>query len=239
MKVEIWSDVVCPFCYIGKRKFEKALGEFAHRAEVQIEWKSFELTPDFVPVPGESIHASLAKKKGVPEAEGRRMNNYMTQTAKEVGLDYQFDKAIPANTFLAHQLIHFGAQHGRQDATKERLFAAYYLEGRDLNSVDTLTNLAAEIGLDAEAVRQALLAGTYAEAVRRDEYEAQQIQVRGVPFFVFEDKYAVSGAQPSEVFAQVLDTVWQEAHPKAQPVVLANGPACGPKAATSRGRRRP
>ncbi|WP_151086905.1 DsbA family oxidoreductase [Hymenobacter baengnokdamensis] len=228
MKVEIWSDVVCPFCYIGKRKFEKALGEFAHRAEVQVEWKSFELTPDFVPVPGESIHASLAKKKGVPEAEGRRMNDYMTQAAKEVGLSYQFDKAIPANTFLAHQLIHFGAQHGRQDATKERLFAAYYLEGRDLNSVDTLTNLAAEIGLDAEAARQALLAGTYAEAVRRDEYEAQQIQVRGVPFFVFDDKYAVSGAQPSEVFAQVLNTVWQEAHPKAQPAVLADGPACGP-----------
>ena len=228
MKVEIWSDVVCPFCYVGKRKFENALGQFAHRDDVQIEWKSFELTPDFVPVPGESIHASLAKKKGVPEAEGRRMNDYMTQVAKEVGLAYDFDKTIPANTFLAHQLIHFGAHHGRQDATKERLFAAYYLEGQDLNSVDTLASLAAEIGLDAAAARQALQAGSYADEVRRDEYEAQQIQVRGVPFFVFDDKYAVSGAQPSEVFAEVLDTVWAEAHPKTQPTVLAAGPACGP-----------
>ncbi len=228
MKVEIWSDVVCPFCYIGKRKFEQALGEFAHRADVQVEWKSFQLMPNFVPAPGESIHASLAKKKGVPEAEGRRMSDYMTDAAKAVGLDYQFDKAIPANTFLAHQLIHFGAHQGRQDATKERLMAAYYLEGRDLNSSDVLVNLAAEIGLDAEAARQALLAGTYANEVRRDEYEAQQIGVQGVPFFVFDDKYAVSGAQPSEVFAEVLGKAWEEGHPNTQPVMLADGPACGP-----------
>jgi predicted DsbA family dithiol-disulfide isomerase len=230
MKVEIWSDVVCPFCYIGKRKFERALGEFAHRDDVQIEWKSFQLTPDFVPTPGESIHLSLAKKKGVPEAEGRRMNDYMTQAAKEVGLNYQFDSAIPANTFQAHQLIHFAAHQGRQGDMKERLFAAYYLEGRDLNELDTLLNLTAEIGLDADAARQALEAGTYANEVRRDEYEAQQIGVRGVPFFVFEDKYAVSGAQPSEVFAEVLDKVWEESHPaKPQPTMLADGPACGPE----------
>jgi predicted DsbA family dithiol-disulfide isomerase len=228
MKVEIWSDVVCPFCYIGKRKFENALAQFGPRGEVQVEWKSFQLTPDFVPTPGESIHASLAKKKGVPEAEGRRMNDYMTQAAKEVGLDYQFDKAIPANTFLAHQLIHFAAHNGQQGAMKERLFAAYYLEGQNLNDVDTLVKLAAEIGLDADAARQALADGTYANEVRRDEYEAQQIGVRGVPFFVFDDKYAVSGAQPSEVFAEVLDKVWEEAHPKTQPVLLTDGPACGP-----------
>jgi predicted DsbA family dithiol-disulfide isomerase len=228
MKVEIWSDVVCPFCYIGKRKFENALAQFGHRDDVQIEWKSFQLTPDFVPTPGESIHASLAKKKGVSEAEGRRMNDYMTQVAKEVGLDYQFDKAIPANTFLAHQLIHFAAHNGQQGAMKERLFAAYYLEGQNLNEVDTLVKLATEIGLDSDAARQALVAGTYANEVRRDEYEAQQISVRGVPFFVFDDKYAVSGAQPSEVFAEVLDKVWEEAHPKTQPVLLNDGPACGP-----------
>ncbi|MGI4734327.1 MAG: DsbA family oxidoreductase [Janthinobacterium lividum] len=228
MKVEIWSDVVCPFCYVGKRKFENALGQFAHRDDVQIEWKSFELTPDFVPTPGENVHASLAKKKGVSEAEGRQMSDRMTLIAKEVGLDYDFGRTIPANTFLAHQLIHFGAHHGQQGAMKERLFAAYYLEGQDINLVDTLAKLAAEIGLDAAEARRELLAGTYASEVRRDEYEAQQIQVRGVPFFVFDDKYAVSGAQPSEVFAEVLDTVWAEAHPKTQPTMLADGPACVP-----------
>jgi predicted DsbA family dithiol-disulfide isomerase len=228
MKVEIWSDVVCPFCYVGKRKFENALGQFAHQADVQVEWKSFQLTPDFVPVPGESIHASLAKKKGVSEAEGRRMGDQMTLIAKEVGLNYDFDKTIPANTFLAHQLIHFADHQGQQGAMKERLFAAYYLEGQDINPIDNLVKLATEIGLDADAARQALEAGTYANEVRRDEYEAQQIGVRGVPFFVFDDKYAVSGAQPSEVFAEVLTKVWDEAHLKAQPTVLVDGPACGP-----------
>ena len=226
MKVEIWSDVVCPFCYIGKRKFEQALGEFAHRADVQVEWKSFRLMPHFVPVPGESSHASLAREKGVPEAEGRRMSDYMTQVAKEVGLNYQLDKAIPANTFLAHQLIHFGAHQGRQDATKERLMAAYYLEGQNLNDLDTLVRLGTEVGLDAPAARQALTAGTYANEVRRDEYEAQQIGVQGVPFFVFDDKYAVSGAQPSAVFAEVLAKVWAEAPPRARPALVAGGASC-------------
>lgn len=229
MKVEIWSDVVCPFCYIGKRKFENALQGFAHRDDVEVVWHSFELNPDFVPVPGETIHDYLAKKKGVSPAEGRRMNDYMTEAAEEVGLAYDFDKAVPANTFLAHQLIHLGAHHGRQDAIKERLFAAYYTEGQDLNNLDTLVQLGTEVGLDAAEIRQALTAGTYAEAVRLDEYHAQQINVRGVPFFVFEDKYAVSGAQPSELFAEVLDKVYEEFKPaKPALVSVASGDACGP-----------
>ena len=230
MKVDIWSDVVCPFCYIGKRKFENALQGFAHRDEVEVVWHSFELTPDFQPIPGESIHESLAKKKGVSAEEGKRMSDYMTEAAKEVGLAYDFDKAIPANTFLAHQLIHLGAHHGRQDATKERVFAAYYLEGQDIGNLDTLVKLATEIGLDAAETREALAAGIYAEAVRLDEYHAQQINVRGVPFFVFEDKYAVSGAQPTELFAEVLEKVWDEFKPaKPAPVLVADGPACGPE----------
>ena len=229
MKVEIWSDVVCPFCYIGKRKFEKALAGFAHRGEVEVVWHSFQLTPDFQPIPGESIHESLAKKKGVSVEEGRKMNDYMTQTAKEVGLDYQFDKAIPANTFLAHQLIHLGAQHGRQDATKERLMAAYYLEGQNIGDLETLVKLGTEVGLDATESREALTAGTYANAVRLDEYQAQQIGVRGVPFFVFEDKYAVSGAQQPELFAEVLEKVWEEFKPaKPALTMVADGDACGP-----------
>ena len=229
MKVEIWSDVVCPFCYIGKRKFENALKDFAHRDEVEVVWHSFELTPDFQPIPGESIHASLAKKKGVSLEEGKAMNDYMTKAAQEVGLNYDFDSTIPANTFLAHQLIHLGAHHGRQDATKERLMAAYYLEGQNVGDLDTLVKLGTDVGLDADESRAALTAGTYAEAVRLDEYQAQQINVRGVPFFVFEDKYAVSGAQPSELFAEVLEKVWDESKPaKSVPVLVADGSACGP-----------
>jgi len=226
MKVEIWSDVVCPFCYIGKRKFEQALAHFAHRDDVEVTWRSFELTPDFQPIPGESIHESLAKKKGVSAAEGRKMNDYMTNVAKEVGLHYDFDRTVPANTFLAHQLIHLGAHYGRQDATKERLMAAYYIEGQNIGDLDTLVKLATEVGLDAAEARAALTAGTYAEAVRLDEYHAQKIKVRGVPFFVFEDKYAVSGAQPTELFAEVLEKVWDETKPTL--TVLADGAVCGP-----------
>lgn len=230
MKVEIWSDVVCPFCYIGKRRFEDGLRQFGHPDAVEVVWRSFQLTPDFVPEPGVNIHASLAAKKGISLAEGRKMNDHVAGIAREVGLHYDFERAVPANTFLAHQLIHLGAHHGRQDATKERLMAAYYTEGRDLNDVDTLVALGTEAGLDAAEIRQALAAGTYAEAVRYDEYQAQQIGVRGVPFFVFEDKYAVSGAQPAELFTEVLNKVWEEARP-AQPrlVAVGDGPACGPE----------
>lgn len=233
MKVEIWSDVVCPFCYIGKRRFEDGLRQFGHPEAVEVVWRSFELTPDFQPVPGQSIHDSLAAKKGISPAEGRQMNNQMAGIAKEVGLAYDFERAVPANTFLAHQLVHLGAHHGQQDATKERLMAAYYTEGRDLNDVATLVALGTEVGLDAAEIRQALAAGTYAEAVRYDEYQAQQIGVQGVPFFVFEDKYAVSGAQPAELFAEVLGKVWDEAQAaKPQLVAVAgqvDGPACGPE----------
>ena len=229
MKVDIWSDVVCPFCYIGKRKFENALQEFAHRDEVEVVWHSFQLDPSSQPASGESIHEVLAKKKGISLEEARSMGDYVIAAAQEVGLRYDFDRTIPANTFLAHQLIHLGAHHGRQDATKERLMAAYYLEGQDVGDLDTLVKLGTEVGLDAAESRAALAAGTYAEAVRLDEYHAQQIGVRGVPFFVFEDKYAVSGAQPSERFAEVLDKVYEEFKPvKPALTMVADGPACGP-----------
>ena len=229
MKVEIWSDIVCPFCYIGKRRFEQAFAEFAHADAVEVVWRSFELTPDYRPVPGRSVHESLAEKKGISVAKAKEMGDYMATMAQEVGLQYDFDHAVPTNTFLGHQLIHFAAKHGRQGAAKERLLAAYYLEGQNLNEIETLARLAAEIGLDADEARAALAAGTYAEAVRYDEYQAQQINVRGVPFFVFEDKYAVSGAQPAELFAEVLAKVWDETQPaKPAPVLVADGPACGP-----------
>ena len=229
MKVEIWSDIVCPFCYIGKRRFEQALQTFAHADAVEVVWRSFELTPDYRPVPGRGVHESLAEKKGVSVAKAKEMSDYMAGMAEEVGLKYDFDHAVPTNTFLGHQLIHFAAAHGRQGEAKERLMAAYYLEGQNLNEIDTLARLAAEIGLDADEARAALAAGTYAEAVRYDEYQAQQINVRGVPFFVFEDKYAVSGAQPAELFAEVLAKVWDEAQPaKPAPVLVADGAACGP-----------
>jgi predicted DsbA family dithiol-disulfide isomerase len=210
MKVEIWSDVVCPFCYIGKRRFEKALEGFQGKEDVEVVWRSFQLDPDLKPVPGQTLHDYLGKRKGTTTAEGKKMNDYMTGVAKEVGLTYDLDHAIINNTFLAHRLLHHAKKHGLQDAMKERLFAAYYTQGKDVGDLDTLVQLGEEVGLDGAGIREALQSEAYAQEVRQDMQEAQQIGVQGVPFFVFNSKYAVSGAQPSELFQEVLEKVSAE-----------------------------
>jgi len=214
MKVEIWSDVVCPFCYIGKRKFEKALEGFEAKDKVEIVWRSFQLDPEMEYVPGQSVHEYLGKRKGGSAAEGKRMNDAMTAMAKEVGLEYDFDKAIITNTLDAHRLIHLAKEHGLQGQMKERLFKAYYTEGKNVGDIDTLVQLGEEVGLPADAVRSMLQSDAYKQEVKEDQYIAAQVGARGVPFFVFNDKYAVSGAQQPEVFAQVLDKVWEEEKPQ-------------------------
>ncbi|OON67713.1 DsbA family protein [Hymenobacter sp. CRA2] len=229
MKVEIWSDIMCPFCYIGKRRFEAALQQFAHHQQVEVTWHSFELDPNMETRPGQSIHELLAERKGVSVAEAKRMNDHMAGVAQEVGLHYDFDKVQPVNTFNAHRFAHLAAAQGRQDAAEERLFAAYFTEGLNIDDADTLTRLGTDIGLDADAVRTMLASDQYAQEVRVDEYHARQIGVRGVPYFVFNDKYAVSGAQPAELFQEVLEKVWDEFNPQPVPTVIsgADGPACG------------
>lgn len=227
MKIEIWSDILCPFCYIGKRRLEKALATFEHASEVEIQWRSFELDPNANPTPGENQYALLARKYGNTEAWARQMSANMAQSAAEEGLAFDFDRVVPANSLRAHRLVHLAAQHGRQDAAKERLFKAYLEEGLDINDVPTLTRLAAELNLPANEVSDLLTSGKFEQQVRYDEYQAQQLNIRGVPYFVFDDKYAVSGAQPTELFQEVLAKVWAEARP--QPVQLAgtDGAACG------------
>ncbi len=213
MKVDIWSDVVCPFCYIGKRKFELALENFGAKEKVEIEWKSFQLDPDMEYVEGQSVHEYLGRRKGGTTADGKRMNDGMAAIANEVGLHYDFDKAIINNTMMAHRLLHFAKTKGLQNELKERVFKAYYTEGENVGDVATLVKLATEVGLNADEARQVLESDAYEEDVRKDQYYAHQIGVQGVPFYVFNDKYAVSGAQPPEVFAKVLDQVWQEEKP--------------------------
>lgn len=213
MKIEIWSDVVCPFCYIGKRKFEKALEGFDQKEQVEIEWKSFQLDPEMAPAKGISFHQYLADRKGVSFEKGKEMNDYMTNMAKEVGLEYDFEKAVISNTLNAHRLLHFAKTKGLQQEAKERLFASYYTMGRDLGDIETLVLIAQEIGLDPESVRTMLQSDAYVNEVKIDQYHASQIGVQGVPFFVFNNKYAVSGAQPSSVFSEVLEKVWQEEKP--------------------------
>ena len=213
MKVEIWSDVVCPFCYIGKRKFEKALEGFDAREKVEMVWRSFQLDPDMTYVPGQSVHEYLGRRKGGTTADGKQMNDAMAAMAATEGLEYNFDKAIINNTLKAHELLHVAKANGVQNPMKERLFAAYYTEGKNIGDIDILVQLGTEVGLDAATVRTALESDQYLNEVRQDQYEAQQVGVRGVPFFVFNDKYAVSGAQPTDVFQQVLNKVWDEEKP--------------------------
>ena len=210
LKIEIWSDVMCPFCYIGKRKFEKGLEEFAHKDNVDIIWKSFQLDPNLKTDPNTNINKMLADKKGWSLERAKDMNDYVTNIAKQVGLTYNFDKAIVANSFDAHRFSHLARKHGLQDKAEEALFSAYFTEGKNTSDHNTLIELGKNIGLDSKEIEQMLTSEDYVEEVQRDIYEAQQIGVSGVPFFVINRKYAVSGAQESVTFLQALNKTWSE-----------------------------
>lgn len=230
MDVDIWSDVMCPFCYIGKRNFEHALSQFTHKDQVTIVWKSFQLNPDMKTEPDKTVTQHLAEVKGWSLHEARRMSDQVTAMARAVGLSYDFDKAVVANSWDAHRLIQLAKQHGLGDAAEERLFLAYFTEGRNIADYPTLLELGTDIGLDASAVQQLLNSDACADAVAQDIYEARQVGVRGVPFFVLNRQYAVSGAQQPDTFLGALNTAWAE-WAKAQPSVTelpADGPVCTP-----------
>ncbi|MBI1265788.1 MAG: thioredoxin domain-containing protein [Cryomorphaceae bacterium] len=210
MKIEIWSDVVCPFCYIGKREFEKALSQFAQAKDVEIEWKSFQLMPDMPTNYGGSSYQYFAEKYGKSMEEAVSAHEQVTQRAGRLGLTYNFDIARPANTGLAHQLIHFAKQIGKQDEAEEILFKSYFTDGRNLNDLATLLEIGVELKLDIDALKIALENETFAKAVEADIAEAQDLGVRGVPFFVFDRKYVVSGAQDSSQFIQALEQAYSE-----------------------------
>jgi len=210
MKVEIWSDVMCPFCYIGKRRFEKALEQFPGKDDIEVTWKSFQLNPAMKTEPGKNINQYLSGIKGWSIAEAKRANEYVTQMAKEVGLDFDFDRAVVANSFDAHRVAHLAKANGKGDAMEEQLFRAYFTEGKNIADHNTLVQLAVSIGIGEDAVQNTLKSDEYADAVESDIYEAHQIGVRGVPYFVLNDRYAVSGAQATETFLGALDKAWGE-----------------------------
>ena len=210
MKVEIWSDVVCPFCYIGKRRFETALTQFAHSSELEIVWKSYQLNPSQVSDPNKSAVQSLAESKGISLAEAQRLTEYVTDMAKTVGLHYNFDKTVVANTFRAHQFTHFAKTQGKQNEAEEILFHAYFIEGLNIDNIDILAQLADKIGLDSTALRTTIENGPYEDAVVHDFYEARQVGVQGVPFFLIDGKYAVSGAQESTTFLKTLEKAYKD-----------------------------
>ncbi|OMP66481.1 DsbA family oxidoreductase [Domibacillus epiphyticus] len=208
MKVEIWSDFACPFCYIGKRRFEKAVRLFD--GKVDIEFRSFELDANAPKKADQDIHDLLAEKYGMTREQAKAMNNKMTAQAKETGLDYQMDTLIPANTHDAHRLSHFAKEQGKMAEFTERVLKAYFTESKHIADVETLAQLAEEAGLQKEEALNVLKSGRYRDRVREDQAEAAAVGVQGVPFFVFNEKYAVSGAQSEESFLQVLQKVEAE-----------------------------
>ena len=222
LTVDIWSDVVCPFCYMGKRRFEKALAGFEHRDEVGVTWHSFQLDPDARYRPGQTVHQYLADRKGVSVVTSRRLHERLVAEAAELGLRYDFDAALIANTFDAHRLTHMARALGRQSAVEEALFAAYFSHGKNIEDHDVLAALAGESGIDATEAAAALATDRYAQEVRADIEEARRLGADGVPFYVFNRAYAVSGAQPPEVFLEVLNGVHAEGEPAAS---KAAGPA--------------
>lgn len=216
MQVEIWSDVVCPWCYIGKRRFEGALASFKHRDQVEIRWRSFQLDPDAPQSSEQTVDEMLAGKYGMSRERAAAANAQVSSLAAKEGLEYHLEQAHPENTFNAHRLIHLAEKHGVQNAMKERLMRAYFTEGQRVGDLETLVKLAVEVGLEAEEARSVLSGDTYAAEVTADEREARALGITGVPFFVVAEKYGVSGAQPTEVFTQVLEKVWAESHPLIQ-----------------------
>lgn len=232
MQVEVWSDIMCPFCYIGKRHYEKAITQFSHSDLVEIVWKSFQLDPT-TPVQFEkkmTVGEYLAERKGVSVDQANAMNERVTQMASEAGLTYNLDKAIIANSFKAHRVIQMAKTKGLGDAIEERLFKAYFTDGLDFGDEATLYDIGEEVGLSKVEVKEALTNDDYAYRVKQDIQEAHQIGVSGVPFFVFNKQYAVSGAQPVKSFSQTLEESfqeWKEHNPNEQIDIIETA-ACKP-----------
>ena len=222
MQIDVWSDVVCPWCYIGKRRLEAALARFPHAAGVTVVFHSFELDPNAPKRSELSLTEMLSKKYGMPVAKAAEMERHVSSVAKQDGLDFHFEDARPENTFDAHRLIHLGQAHGRQADVKERMMRAYFTEGRRLGDPEELVKVGVEAGLDEVAVRAVVADPVqYRDAVRADEARARELGIRGVPFFVVDGKYGISGAQPADTLLGALTRAWSE-----RPVEVQRGDVC-------------
>lgn len=227
LRIDIWSDIACPWCYVGKRRLEQALERFAHRGEVEIAWRAFELDPSAPRVrdTSQSYAERLGKKYGTTPDKAQAMIDRMVDTAAQDGLALRFDHIRPGNTFDAHRLLHLAHDRGMQDALKERLLRAYLTEGAAIGEPEVLAGLAREVGLDDAEVAGVLGGDRYAREVRQDEALAKELGISGVPFFVLAGRLGVSGAQPADVLLGALERAWSELAPAE---VLAEGAACGP-----------
>ncbi|MBL1410058.1 DsbA family oxidoreductase [Sphingobacterium faecale] len=228
MKIEIWSDVICPFCYIGKRNFEAALEQFEHKENLEVEWKSFQLDPTISELTAEGYHDYLTKRKNMSQEQVNGMLSNVTEMAKQSGLDYHLDQSVIVNSKKAHQFIQFAKSKNLGDQAEERLFLAFFTEGKNIADTETLVQLGLELGLDEIAVKSIFDDQSFEYEVAQDIQEAQNIGVTGVPFFLFDRKYAVSGAQPAEAFLETLNTSfeqWRKSNPEVV-IQVSQGKSC-------------
>jgi predicted DsbA family dithiol-disulfide isomerase len=210
MKIEIWSDVMCPFCYIGKNNFEQALEKLPFKDEVEVEWKSFQLDPTLDPKETKNTIEYFREKKGFPEAQAQQMIGQVLQMGKGAGIDFNFEKALITNTFSAHKLIHLAKKYNKANEMEEALFIAHFIDGKNVGDLDTLISLAESLGINKEEVQQALTTEEFDYEINQDILEARNNGVSGVPFFILNGKYAVSGAQPVELFSNSLHQTYDE-----------------------------
>lgn len=222
MTVEIWSDVVCPWCYIGKRRFEAALDRFSQKDNVQVIWRSYQLDPNAPQGSTMTVNEMLAQKMNISPAQAAAMNDRVTAIAADDGLDYRMAQARYGNTFDAHRLIHLAEAHGLQSQAKERLLRAYFTEGRIIDDLETLVTIATELGIPEDEARSVLSSNAYADDVRADVRRAANFGVRGVPFFAIDERFGISGAQPVEAILETLERAWAEGHP-LESIAPSNG----------------
>jgi predicted DsbA family dithiol-disulfide isomerase len=229
MRIEIWSDVVCPWCYIGKRRLETALETFEHAEDVEVVWRSFQLDPAAPTVPVETVAEALGRKYGGGPDAGRQMVDRVEAVAAEEGMLWRHHQSLRVGTVDAHRVLHLALETGGpqlQGRLKEALLSAYFIDTANIADHDTLQRIATSVGLDGVRVKEVLAGDEYADAVETDIREAAALGATGVPFYVIDRKYGVSGAQPSEVFSQVLERAWTESHPQLE--VVGGADACGP-----------
>ncbi|MEC5174458.1 DsbA family oxidoreductase [Chryseobacterium nepalense] len=210
MKVEIWSDVMCPFCYIGKNNFEKALEKLPFKDEIEVEWKSFQLDPTLNPYEIKTTFDYFREKKGVPEVQAKQMVEQVSQMGNTAGISFNFDKAIITNTFSAHKLLHLAKKYKKANEMEEALFIAHFIEGKNVGDINTLVDIAGSLGINTDEARKVLTSEEFDDEVKHDFSEAKDHGISGVPFFILNGKYAVSGAQPVDFFAGALQQTYDE-----------------------------
>lgn len=228
MKIEIWSDVMCPFCYIGKQNFEAALAQFSDRKDLEVIWKSFQLDPSLPEIAQESFQDYLVKRKGMSLEQVNSMLSNVTMSAKQVGLDFHLDQSVIVNSIRAHQLIQFAKTKSLGNEIEERLFQAFFTESKNIADIATLIQLGKEIGLDEAELKTIFTDEKYLKLVQQDFEEARSLGISSVPFFVFDRKYAISGAQPVDVFLETLQgsfAEWRKLNPKTK-LDIIEGQSC-------------